>query len=370
MDDEQWTHRIALSMLKGIGPVNARKLMAYCGGVDPLFTDARVQRSLERVPGIGPVLAASVRDRSVLRAAAKELVVVRERGYRMFFCTDADFPKRLQQCEDAPVLLYMEGGADPGVARSLAVVGTRSPSDHGKRFCAELVAGLAEAGVTIVSGLAYGVDIVAHRSALEHGLPTIACVAHGLDRVYPAEHSATARAICAAGGALVTELPTGSRFAPGNFPARNRVIAGLSDATLVVESGPRGGSLITADIANSYDREVMAVPGRPGDARSVGCNKLVQDSKAHLVLGAEDVLRLMDWLPGKRPRAAQQTSMFNDLPPEEQALMDVIRARGKVDIDTLCTEAKVPAQRAVALLLGLEFSGAVRALPGRIYTPG
>ncbi|MCO5275777.1 MAG: DNA-processing protein DprA [Flavobacteriales bacterium] len=366
MEDLQWTYRIALSMLKGIGPVNARNLVAWCGGVEALFTDPAVRRSLDKVPGIGPVLAASIKNASVVKAAEKELAYVRKHGLRMVFYLDADYPRRLVHCPDAPVLLFVKGNADLDPARSISIVGTRTPTEHGKRLCEELVEGLAESGAAIISGLAYGIDIIAHRTALRSALPTVACVAHGLDKLYPGEHAATAKEICGH-GALLSELPSGSPFAPGNFPARNRVIAGLSDCTVVVESGPKGGSLITAGIANSYDREVMAFPGRPTDERSIGCNRLIQRSEAHLVTHARDVLKLMEWDAEARKKKPVQASLFTSLMPDEQALVDVIRAQGKIDIDTLCFRSKMPQHKAAALLLNLEFNGVVRSLPGKVY---
>ena len=244
MTDQELIHRIALSMLKGIGPVNARNLVAYCGGVDPIFTDKRLKNTLEKVPGIGPKLIASITDKKVLPAAEKEWEYVRKHKLRMLFYLDAEYPKRLKQCEDAPVILFVKGNADLDVARMVSIVGTRTPTEQGKQLCVELVHGLKEVNATIVSGLAYGIDIVAHRHALKNDLPTIGCVAHGLDKLYPGDHAATAKEMVKH-GALVSELPSGSPFAPGNFPARNRVIAGLSDCTIVVESGPKGGSLIT-----------------------------------------------------------------------------------------------------------------------------
>lgn len=366
MDDRQWIHRLALSMLKGIGPVNARNLVAYCGGVDPLFTDKAVRRSLEKVPGIGPVLAASILGKGVIKAAEKEWDYVRKKKMRLVFYLDPDYPARLRHCADAPVLLHVRGHAELQPARTVSIVGTRTPTEAGKRLCEELVEGLAESGATIVSGLAYGIDITAHRAALRCGLPTIGCVAHGLDRIYPGEHAATAKEMCELGG-LVSELPSGSTFAPGNFPARNRVIAGLGDCTVVVESGPKGGSLITADIANSYDREVMAFPGRPTDARSIGCNRLIQQSQAHLVTGAGDVLKLMEWHADAKPKKPVQQALFTELMPEEQALVDLIREQGKIDIDTLCFRSKMPQHKAAGLLLNLEFNGVVRSLPGKVY---
>lgn len=366
MEDRQWIHRIALSMLKGIGPINARNLVAYCGGVDAIFTDKAVRRSLDKVPGIGPVLKASVMGKQVLIDAERELAYVRKQGLRMLFYLDPEYPVRLRNCPDAPVLLYAHGTANLDPARSISIVGTRTPTEQGKRLCEELVEGLAESGATIMSGLAYGVDIIAHRTALRCGLPTIGCVAHGLDRIYPGEHAATAKEMLGQ-GALVTELPSGSSFAPGNFPARNRVIAGLSDCTVVVESGPKGGSLITADIANSYDREVMAFPGRPSDSRSIGCNRLIQRNQAHLITGPEDVLKLMEWHADARKKESVQPSLFTDLMPDEQVLVDLIREQGKIDIDTLCFRSRMPQHKAAGLLLNLEFNGVVRSLPGKVY---
>jgi DNA processing protein len=366
MDDQAWIHRIALAMLKGIGPVNARNLVAYCGGVDPIFTDKKLKRTLEKVPGIGPKLMASITDRSVLPAAEKELAYARKHKLRMLFYLEPDYPSRLKQAEDAPVLLFVKGGADLDAHRMVSIVGTRNPTDPGKRLCTELVEGLKEANATIVSGLAYGIDIVAHRTALKQDMPTIGCVAHGLDKLYPGEHAATAKEMVER-GALVSELPSGSPFAPGNFPARNRVIAGLSDCTVVVESGPKGGSLITADIANSYDREVFAFPGRPTDARSEGCNRLIQRNQAMLVTGPQDVLRLMEWLPKAERKRPVQAALFAELMPDEQTLVDIIKAKGKVDIDELCVQSRMPPGKAAGLLLNLEFNGVVRALPGKVY---
>ncbi len=366
LTDQELVHRLALSMLKGIGPVNARNLVAYCGGVDALFTDRKVRRSLEKVPGIGPVLAASILNTKVLAEAEKELAYVRKNKLRMLFYLDEEYPKRLKPCDDAPVLLFVKGNAELDLERSVSIVGTRSPSEYGKRACEELVEGLKESGALIVSGLAYGIDIVAHRAAVKHGLSTVGCVAHGLDRLYPSEHANTAKEMCEH-GALVSELPSGSPFVPGNFPARNRVIAGLSDCTIVVESGSKGGSLITTDIANSYDREVMAFPGRATDAKSEGCNRLIKDNKAHLITNASDVLKLMNWEPRKKKAKAEQQALFTELRPEEQMIVDALRAKGKLDIDSLCFTVGMLPHKASTILLTLEFNGVVRSLPGKVY---
>ncbi|HRF79730.1 MAG TPA: DNA-processing protein DprA [Flavobacteriales bacterium] len=365
MGDQELVHRIALSLLKGIGPVNARNLVAYCGGVEPIFTEKKLKNTLEKVPGIGPKLIASITDKKVIPAAEKEVEYIRKHKLRALFYLDADYPRRLKQAEDAPVLLFVNGNADLDAEHMVSIVGTRTPTDPGKRLCVELVEGLKECKATIVSGLAYGIDIVAHRQALKHGLPTIGCVAHGLDKLYPGEHASTAKDMVEQ-GALVSELTSGSPFAPGNFPARNRVIAGLSDCTIVVESGPKGGSLITADIASSYDREVFAFPGRPTDPRSEGCNKLIQQNKAALVNNAQDVITLMEWLP-KKKKVPVQAALFADLLPDEQTLVDIIKAQGSAHIDDLCVRSKWAQGKVAGLLLNMEFNGVVRSLPGKVY---
>ena len=365
MADQELIHRIALSMLKGIGPVNARNLVAYCGGVEPIFTDRKLKNTLEKVPGIGPKLIASITDKKVLTTAEKELAYLRKHKLRALFYLDPDYPGRLKQAEDAPVILFVKGDADLDATHVVSIVGTRTPTEPGKRLCAELVEGLKECKATIVSGLAYGIDIVAHRTALKHDLPTIGCVAHGLDKLYPGEHASTAKEM-ARHGALVSELPSGSPFAPGNFPARNRVIAGLSDCTIVVESGPKGGSLITADIAGSYDREVFAFPGRPTDPRSEGCNKLIQQNKAALINHASDVITMMEWMP-KKKKAPVQAALFSELLPDEQTLADIMKAQGSAHIDELCVKSNWAQGKVAGLLLNMEFNGLVKSLPGKIY---
>jgi len=365
MGEQELVHRIALSMLKGIGPVNARNLVAYCGGVEPIFTDKKLKNTLEKVPGIGPKLITSITDKKVIPAAEKEVEYMRKHKLRALFYLDPEYPRRLKQAEDAPVIMFVSGRADLDAEHMVSIVGTRTPTEQGKRLCVELVEGLKECKATIVSGLAYGIDIVAHRTALKNDMPTIGCVAHGLDKLYPAEHAAIAKEMVKQ-GALVSELPSGSPFAPGNFPARNRVIAGLSDCTIVVESGPKGGSLITTDIASSYDREVFAYPGRPTDPRSEGCNKLIQQNKAALITNAKDVITMMEWLP-KKKKAPVQAALFADLLPDEQTLVDIIKAQGSAHIDELCVKSKWAQGKVSGLLLNMEFNGVVRSLPGKVY---
>ena len=223
MGEQELVHRIALSMLKGIGPVNARNLVAYCGGVEPIFTDKKLKNTLEKVPGIGPKLITSITDKKVIPAAEKEVEYMRKHKLRALFYLDPEYPRRLKQAEDAPVIMFVSGRADLDAEHMVSIVGTRTPTEQGKRLCVELVEGLKECKATIVSGLAYGIDIVAHRTALKNDMPTIGCVAHGLDKLYPAEHAAIAKEMVKQ-GALVSELPSGSPFAPGNFPADRKSV--------------------------------------------------------------------------------------------------------------------------------------------------
>ena len=366
MRDIEIIHRIALSKLKGIGPVIARQLVAYVGGVDELFTDPLIDRRILSIPKAGPSVLAAIKDRTVLESAKRELDFIRQHRVRPLFYLNDDYPRRLKHCSDAPVMLYLQGSGDPNVQKVVSIVGTRKATAYGKRLCAEMTEGLAETGALIVSGLAYGIDIHAHRSALKNGLPTMACVAHGLDRLYPGEHVETAMQMMKDGG-LITELSSESAFHPSNFPSRNRMVAGMADCTIVIESAKKGGSLITADIANSYDRDVFAVPGPVHANYSEGCNRLIQEHKAALVTSANDVIRAMGWETGEKTKEVQ-TRLFVELNADQERLVDTLRDVGSMSIDELCSRSRISQSKAAGLLLDLEFNGVVRSLPGKVYT--
>lgn len=344
--------------------MTARQLVAYCGGVDELFTDPIIDRKILSIPRVGPDLLRTIKDRSVLEKAKSELEFAEKRGIRLLFFTDKDYPSRLKHCADAPVLLHVLGNANVDPARTVAIVGTRKASEYGRRLCHELIEGLVDTGTTIISGLAYGIDICAHRTALKYQLPTIAGVAHGLDRLYPAEHASTARKMEEQGG-LISELPSGSKFAPGNFPARNRIVAGMSDCTVVIESASKGGSLITADIADSYDRDVFAYPGSVHSGKSDGCNELIRDNKAALITGPSDLIQYMGWDIQKQET---QTQLFPDLKPDESLLVEALREKGDLTIDELCVMSNISQGEAAGILLDLEFNGVIRSLPGKVYS--
>ena len=362
--DEQLRFRVALSLLPGIGPVLARALVSYCGSAEAVFRSTKSQ--LERIPGIGPFTAAAVAVHRPFEQAGQEVEFIRRHHIEALFFLDEAYPARLKNCEDAPILLYKKGPADLDAPHTVAVVGTRKMTSYGRELTESLVAGLAAYGVTVISGMAYGVDIHAHRQALSGGLPTVGVLAHGLDRIYPGAHRSVAEKMVQQ-GALLTEYPSGTIPDRENFPARNRIVAGLCDATVVVESGLKGGALITADIANSYNRDVFAFPGRVSDEYSIGCNELVRRNKAMLVQTAAEIAATMGWDQPAPKRTRPQLALFHELKKEEQLLVGILQASGRTDIDTLTLRAGMPVSAVSSALLSLEFAGILKALPGKRY---
>ena len=363
ISDEELKFRIALTLLPDVGPVLAKSLVSYCGSVAGVF--ARKKTFLERIPGIGPKTAASITRHPSFQRAEKEVAFIRRYKIKPLFYLDADYPARLKNCEDAPVLLYQKGPADLNTGRLLAVVGTRKVTDYGKDLVDHLVQDLAPLKVTIVSGMAYGVDILAHKYSLRYDVPTVAVMAHGLDRIYPGVHKPVAEKMLAA-GALLTEYPSDTNPDRENFPSRNRIVAGLCDATVVIESGIKGGAMITAELANSYNKDVFAFPGRVSDEYSIGCNELIRKNKAMLVQTAGEIASIMNWEEKKKPEIPRQLSLLTELKVEEKTLVDILK-EGKTGIDTLSLKAGMPVSKVSTTLLNLEFAGVLKSLPGKIY---
>lgn len=364
-DDKTLLYQIAVTLLPGVGDINARKLVAYTGSPEAVFAEKKA--GLMRIPGMGESTAnLIVSNRNVLERAAREISFIRKFGIRTLFYTDDDYPERLKQCVDSPVLLYSLGKADLNTNRIISIVGTRRATEYGKEVCRRLVNDLKEQHILVVSGMAYGIDTCAHKAALDEGLLTVGVFAHGLDRVYPPLNSALARRMIEQGG-LVTEFMSETNPDRENFPRRNRVIAGLSDATIVIEAGLKGGALITADIANSYNRDVFAVPGRIGDPVSEGCNNLIKTNRAALVQSATDVCYIMGWDKEKPKNQPVQRSLFIALDPDQEAVVAILSEHGDCSIDKICLATGIQTSKIAAALLGLEFEGIVRCLPGKIY---
>ncbi|MGN0187573.1 MAG: DNA-processing protein DprA [Paludibacteraceae bacterium] len=359
-------YQIGLTLLNGIGPVNARNLVAYLGSPEAVFRER--PETLRKIQGIGDCLADNITHQQVLARADEEVEFVVKYGIDTHFFTDTTYPYRLKECADAPVLIYSKGTIDFNSGRFLAVVGTRKLTPYGKDLCQSIVRDLAQMqpDLTIVSGLAYGADVAAHKAALDNGLRTFGVVAHGLDRIYPSANRVVAQKMIEQGGAVLTEYTSKTEPLAPNFVARNRIVAGLCDAVLVVESALKGGSLITAELANDYDRDVFAIPGRATDVQSQGCNQLIYKNQAVLVQSADDLANFMCWNTQPLPRERQQ-ELFAALTADEQAIVDVLRTDDAVYINHLAQRSGIPLQKVLGLLVQMEFKGLVQALPGSHY---
>ncbi|MDP2888239.1 MAG: DNA-processing protein DprA, partial [Bacteroidota bacterium] len=303
----------------------------------------------------------------VLERAKREVDFILKNRIKTFFYLDENYPTRLKNCSDAPIILYFRGNANLNGQRIISVVGTRNATNYGKELCDELIRTFSERSypILVVSGLAYGIDIHAHKACLKYNIPTVGVFAHGLDNIYPALHAPIASKMLEKGGVL-TDFISESKIDRQNFLRRNRIIAGLADATIVVESAEKGGALVTADIANSYNRDVFAFPGRSNDPFSKGCNKLIKLNEAVLIENVADIEKAMNWDVKISSNRVFQTSLFVELTPEEQKLVDLLKG-GDRFVDEITIETQMPMSRVSALLLGLEFKGLIISLPGKMY---
>ncbi len=356
-------YQIALVHIPGVGGVTAKRLISSCGGAEQVFREK--MQALKKIPGIGEHIARSVRNHNLLNRAEQEISFLQKHRIRALFYLDKEYPHRLRQCEDGPVLLYVRGNICLNHPRVVAIVGTRSMTPYGREQCEQLVHDMAVLEPLIVSGLAYGVDGCAHQAALNNHLLTAAVLGHGMDRIYPPMHHKLARKILDT-GALVTDFMSGTRPDRDNFPKRNRIIAGLCDAIVVVEAAVTGGALITANIANTYNRDVFALPGKVTDKYSQGCNKLIRIHKAHLLETVADLQYIMNWEPGEK-LAGRQTALFVSLTDEEQQMANFLRDHPGTGIDQIVGSTGFNLSKTSSLLLNLELKGVVKPLPGKKF---
>lgn len=358
-------YEVALTYLPSVGDVLIKGLVSYCGGVKEVF-DASHSK-LKRAPGIGDIRAQEILASNALQQASEELKFIEKNNIQSLFYLDAAYPKRLLQCHDSPVMLYYQGNVDLNMPRIVSIVGTRNATDYGRSVTEMIVEKLKAHNILVLSGMAYGIDIIAHRAAIKQGLPTIGVLAHGLDRLYPSQHKSTADKMFEHGG-LLTEFPSGTVPDRENFPRRNRIVAGMSDATIVVETKIKGGSMITATLANSYDRDVFAVPGNIGQVCSEGCNYLIRSNRAAIMDSVDEFLEVMRWTDKEStPAPPRQLQLITDLEPEEEAIAILLQQHSQLAIDELTYRARIPASQVAAALLGLELKGLVRTLPGKAY---
>jgi len=365
MSEVSLKHKIALGLIPRIGDINARKLVSHFGSVEAIFHEP--YRNLIKIPGIGSGIAKYISERSYLETAEKEVEYISRNNIRTYFYLDNDYPFRLRQCDDSPVVFFFKGNCDLDAAKILSVVGTRNATTRGRELCEKIIAGLAvgHTDLIIVSGLAYGIDIASHKAAIASNLQTVGVLAHGFKTTYPAIHASIAKSMVNKGG-LATDFLSDALPERNNFLKRNRIIAGLSDATLVIESGIKGGALITADIANSYNRDVFAVPGRPDDQWSAGCNSLIRSNKASLAECSDDVEYFLNWKPEKSKPVVQRT-LFSDLDDTERMIFELLTKQGELSIDTICRSLEIPVYKLSSLLLQMEFKGLLKCSPGNLY---
>ena len=365
-DTATLVHRIALASMRSLTPELARAITDRMDGLEMFFTLS--ERQLSSVMGFNSRLFADDVRRKALEEARKEEVFVTANSVRPLFFTDPAYPQRLLQCDDAPLMLYALGDIDFNQSRFISIVGTRHATAYGVDFVRTVIASLAEKmaePLVVVSGLAYGIDIAAHRGALEAGVPTVGVVAHGLNTIYPAVHRDTAVRMVRNGGAIVSEYRSSDAVHRGNFLARNRIVAGLSDCLLVAESDSKGGALVTAKIASSYNRDVMALPGRHSDRYSRGCNALIASNIAQLVCSADDIISSMGW--PLREEEGSQPELFVELTPEEEAVCSVLRQIDDASLSDILARVDIPVHRLMGLLIDMEYKNLLIALPGSRY---
>lgn len=365
--DNNLLYEIALSLVPRIGIITAEKLVNQLGSPKQIFKEK--EKSLRKIEGIGTVLTRNIASGKALKRAGEELEFIIKNNISVHFFHNHSYPQRLKSCADAPIVLYAKGTPDLNKSRFISIVGTRNATDYGRQVTDELITGLSKRGypVVIVSGLAYGIDIHAHRTALKNNVPTIGVVAHGLDMLYPSLHSEIAREMVKNEGGIVTDFLSNSELIRKNFVKRNRIIAGMSDATIVVESAAKGGGLVTADIANSYNRDVFAYPGRKGDIFSAGCNFMIKSHRAALIESLEDLEYMMNWENDSSNTKVAQPKLFNDFTEDEQKILATLQENNECPIDIICINTKLPMSIVSPTLLNLEFSGIVRGLPGKVF---
>jgi len=362
METDTIFYSLALQSVEGIGCKGARKLIEHFGS--PKAALSAGEEQWLKVEGIGPKLAQNLKSRRIYRKANAEMEIIQKYGLKVVSFFDPEYPEYLKHCEDAPLLLFYKGKLDLAERNIISIVGTRKMTSQGSGFMKRFFSDLSTYDPVVISGLAYGADILAHRLALQHGLKTIGVLAHGLDRIYPRAHYNTALSMMEE-GALLTEFWTGTPPERENFVKRNRIIAGMSEATLVIESSEKGGSLITAELASSYHREVFAVPGRSNDRFSLGCNHLIKTHRASMLTHASDLAYMLNWEQVRE--RTNHTQDTDSLDAREKKLFETIQKHGKIQADHLSQKCRLPIKDVLSILLRLELYGRIRELPGKHY---
>ncbi|NQX82664.1 MAG: DNA-protecting protein DprA [Flavobacteriaceae bacterium] len=360
IDHKELTYILALK--NSFGPIVCKKLLAYSKLATNIYENTN--DFVAKLPKHGDKILSKIKSKQPLELAKRELDLILENNIKALAINQKEYPKLLKNCEDAPTVLFQEGDFDFN-KKTISIVGTRNMTSYGKGFCKELIDSIAKYDPIIVSGFAYGVDIFAHRCALENDLQTVAILAHGFKTIYPKIHKKYMKDVLEKGG-FMTEYFYDTNPFPINFVARNRIIAGLSKATIVIESAAKGGSLITAEIANSYNRDVFALPGRYLDTYSKGCNNLIMRNKAAILLEPTQLIEQLNWDQDPKPKVIQK-QLFLDLKPDQQKTYDILLKEGQHSLDNISIKCKIPTYKMVSILLELELKGVVKPLPGKIF---
>lgn len=364
MNENEIIAVLRLQNVPNIGDVTAKKLISQCGSPEAVFTNKVYQ--LQKIDGIGSYTIRGIHDAEHREAAESEYRFIADNNIALSYFTDPDYPAYLKHCIDGPVLLFKRGNINLEGRKIISIVGTRRVTSYGTALCEELIEALTPLDPIIVSGFAYGVDICAQRTALKHNLQTIGCLAHGLNQIYPKVHAKYTSEIEKNGGFL-TEFWSTSNPDRENFLKRNRIIAGMAEATIVIESAEKGGSLVTADIANSYNRDVFAFPGRAKDNYSAGCNNLIKQQKAHMITSAADLLYILDWNIEEPLQKTIQKQLFVELEDTEQSIYSYLLKGGKQPLDSIALECQLPIFKVSSTLLNMEMKGVIRPLPGKLF---
>jgi DNA processing protein len=365
MTDNELLHLLALQKVEGVGDIMAKKLLNHCGSAEAIFSAKTTQ--IAAIDGVGKILLKNLSDKSIFNQAETELKYIQKNGINVSFFKDEHYPERLKHCIDSPLLLFTSGNINLKEKRIISIVGTRQITSYGIDFCKNLISDLAPLDPIIVSGFAYGVDIVAHQAAIDNKLQTIGVLAHGLNQIYPKTHKRYIAKVEENGG-LMTDFWSSSNPERENFIKRNRIVAGISEATIVIESADKGGSLITANMANDYNRDVFAVPGRTSDKYSQGCNNLIKTQRAHLLSSAADLIYILNWqLETVSQKKPIQKQLFITLEPDEQSIYDFLQKNGKEQMDTIALQCDFPIFKISSILLNMELKGLVRPLPGKLF---
>lgn len=364
LSETELLYTLALQRVKNLGDTSAKKLLRAVGSAEGVFKENKYK--LLKIDGIGSLKLKELFLTEQLPAAEAELQYIQRNNIGCRYFMDENYPDRLKHCLDGPILFFESGSIDLKNRKAISIVGTRKVTSYGTAFCETLIKELAPLNPVIISGFAYGVDITAHKAAMDNGLQTIGCLAHGLNQIYPKSHKKYVAKLEEDGG-FITEFWSDDPFDRTNFLKRNRIIAGISEATIVIESAEKGGSLVTADIANSYNRDVFAVPGRATDMQSKGCNNLIKSNQAHLLTSAADLIYMLGWELEEAAKKPQQKQLFVELTEDEQRICTYLQTRQKEPLDTIALECELPTFKVATLLLNLELKGVVRPLPGKLF---